>query len=52
MKHLKIPEDLAQEVANYLARQPWAQVNGMMARLLSLEPLEEEDGTDGEGEAE
>jgi hypothetical protein len=38
--NLEIPQDLAQAVADYLSRQPYREVAGLMAALSQLKPVD------------
>ena len=41
--YYKLPEDLRQELINYLASKPYAEVYKAMPKLSSLEKLEKSD---------
>jgi hypothetical protein len=40
--NLKLPMDLANTILSYLQKQPWGEVNNLMADLSKLEQLKEE----------
>ena len=44
MRTFTVPEALLTEIVNYLARRPWSEVNGMMAKIPACEVLEVEAG--------
>lgn len=42
-----LPQDLAQQILNYLMTQPWAQVNGLISGMIAASkgPGEQNGGT-------
>ena len=47
MRTFTVPEALLTEIVNYLARRPWSEVNGMMAKIPACEAVEAEAGGSG-----
>ena len=37
--HLALPMDQLQQIADYLQRQPWNQVDGMLQNLKAAQPV-------------
>ncbi len=41
MKNYILPENIGQSLVNYLQQKPWAEVNGFIAALQNLQPMDE-----------